>query len=258
MVPAMLVGVARSGRRGWSHALAAIFTVAAWTTQVLIGEDLPAVAYIALLVCGGFSALLAYLLPVNYARLERAERLAARDLATKAVADYKLQVHDMLIPLSTLVTDILVETGQGRRNGQHTLRQLVVDLAAQNIGPERTRACFFEFSDGPPRMLTRPNWHGRNQNPRPCFQENTPEGNYVFSTVDRRGWILVKDVDTAQLPGWTGKAEYKTFICVTVCSEKHIYGMLTLDSLQAGDLNDDDLLLMRLLAQLLATGLSAQ
>ncbi len=255
----MQVGVSRAGTWRWSYAVpaAAAFTAVAWVMQVLLGRNLPTWAYYALLACGSLSALLAVLLQLRQSSIEQKGRLEAQALAEKTVEAYKLQIGDMLIPLSVVVTDIIAGNGQDRRDAQQTLCQSVVDLAAGEIGPGRTRACFFKYVDGSPRKLVRKNWKGRNRQPRPKFVEGTPEGSSFFRLVDNRAWEKVDDVDTAQLPGWNGGSEYKTFICTTVGSENHVYGILTLDSLQAGDLSDDDLLLMRLLAQLLAIGLSA-
>lgn len=251
-------GTPRRGPWWWPYAVPATFTAAAWIMQVKVGDDLPTWANIALIVGGSLSALLAFLLPLRHASIERKGRLEAQALAEEAVGAYKLQMHDMLMPLSVVVTDIIAAgRGQARRDAQQTLRQLVIDLAAENIGPKRTRACFFEYSDESPRTLTPRNWRGRNRQPQTCFVENTPRGNAVFDLIDKRESSLVRDVDMAQLPGWTGNAEYKTFICATVFSGNRVYGMLTLDSLHAGDLYDDDLLLMCLLAQLLASGLAA-
>jgi hypothetical protein len=251
-------GTLRRGPWWLPYVLPAMFTAVAWIIQVQARGDLPTWTNVALISFGSLSALLAFILPLRQVGTERKGRLEAQALAEEAVGAYKLQMHDMLIPLSGIVTDIIAAgRGQVRRDVQQKLRQLVVDLAAENIGPERTRACFFEHTDGPPRTLTLKNWKGRNRQPHAPFVDGTPRGDSVFSLIDKRESSLVGDVSKAHLPEWSGNAEYKTFICATVSSGNLVYGMLTLDSLQVGDLCDDDLLLMRLLAQLLASGLAA-
>lgn len=213
-----------------------------------------------LIVAGTLAALLAFLLPTRQLMTERRNRAEAEHLASEAVASYKLKVHDMLIPLFLTVGDVVAAPNTpARREAQQKLQQMVVDLAAEYIGPDRSRACFFALEGTTPsgRCLRLKNWRGRNKKPRQNFAEDTPCGEFAIKVVMSLDAQLIPDVDTAGLPDVTSDGSVKTFICATVFANDRPLGMLSLDSLQPGDLKEDDLDLIRLFAQLLATGLAA-
>jgi GAF domain-containing protein len=237
-----------------------VLTGAAWLIQVLISADLPGWGRAVLVVAGTLSALLAFVLPARQLAVERRTRDAAERLASNAVATYKLKVHDMLIPLSLMLGEA-VAAGRAaeRRDAQLALRQIAVAFAAENVGPERSRACYYQLNGSAPRRhVDLKNWHGRHKVPRPSFVENSPRGELVMEIINNRDARLVENVDTAGLPGWTpGGSEYKTFICAAVFAGRRVFGILTVDSLHPGDLSEDDLDMARLFAQLLATGLAA-
>ena len=87
----------------WPVALPAALTGAAWLIQVLVSADLPGWGRAVLVVAGTLSALLAFALPARQLAAERRTRDAAEQLASEALATYKIKVHDMLIPLSLTV-----------------------------------------------------------------------------------------------------------------------------------------------------------
>jgi hypothetical protein len=66
--------------------------------------------------------------------------------------------------------------------------------------------------------------------------------------VSHREYSLRPDLENAAPDGWPIDRDYKTYIAVTVETGPWIFGMLTLDSLKAGDLVDSDVPQMRLLA----------
>ncbi len=244
----------------WPVALPAALTAAAWLIQVLVSADLPGWGRAVLVVAGTLSALLAFALPARRLAVERRTRDAAEQLASEAVAGYKIKVHDMLIPLALTVGEAVAasRTGQ-RRDAQAALRQMAVAFAADNVGPERSRACYYQLAgSAPKRHVDLKNWHGRHKVPRASFTEDSPRGALVLDVITDRDARLVENVDTADLPGWSpGASEYKTFICVAVSAGSRVFGILTVDSLHPGDLTEDDLDMARLFAHLLATGLAA-
>lgn len=244
----------------WPVALPAALTGAAWLIQVLVSADLPAWGRVVLVLAGTLSALLAFALPARQLAAERRTRDAAEQLASEAVATYKVKVHDMLIPLSLTVGEAVAAARTAeRREAQLALRQMAVAFAAENVGPDRSRACYYQLSgSAPKRHVDLRNWHGRHKVPRPSFAEDSPRGQLVMNMIDDRDARLVANVDEADLPGWSpGASEYKTFICAAVYAGRRVFGILTVDSLHPGDLSDDDLDMARLFAQLLATGLAA-
>jgi GAF domain-containing protein len=244
----------------WPVALPAGLTGAAWLIQVLVSADLPSWGRIVLVLAGTLSALLAFALPARQLAVERRNRDAAEQLASEAVATYKIKVHDMLIPLALTVGEaVAAHRAPERRDAQAALRQMAVAFAAENVGPERSRACYYQLAGSAPRRhVDLKNWHGRHKVPRPRFTEDSPRGALVMDIIKNRDARLVEDVDTACLPGWSaGGSEYRTFICAAVSAGPRVFGILTVDSLHPGDLTDDDLDMARLFAHLLATGLAA-
>nr|WP_255426848.1 GAF domain-containing protein [Pseudonocardia sp. C8] len=138
---------------------------------------------------------------------------------------------------------------------------MTVGFAAEYVGPERSRSCFYGLEDDPEtggRTLRLRAWHGRNKPPRARFDPADPAEAQVFALVDSLDSMIVTDVQAIHLLGWTDIAEYRTFIAVTVAAGERPLGLLTLDSLHPGDLSDEDLDLVRLFAQLLAAGLSVR
>ena len=256
----------RLRRHWWTRsAVAAIFTVVAYIAQVELGQSLPTWAHIALLTAGSLSALLGFLFPLRFAQRQSVLRQRAEDVAEQAVRTYKLQVHDVFIPLSGLVSSIISDNNsQSCVASQERLKQSVVDLAAGNILAAentltpRTRACFFEYSNGPPKSLTSKTWKGRNRGPRGPYVEGTARGNAMLALLEGNQTKFVLDAEKEKIEGWSPTtAEYRTFIAVPVIAGLDKFGLLTLDAPEPGDLREDDELQMRLFAQLLATGLAA-
>ena len=98
----------------WPVALPAALTAAAWLIQVLVSADLPGWGRAVLVVAGTLSALLAFVMPARQLAAERRTRDAAEQLASEAVATYKVKVHDMLIPLSLTVGEaVAAPPGRG-------------------------------------------------------------------------------------------------------------------------------------------------
>lgn len=255
-------GPGRAVRRAWwwPIALPTGLTGAAWLIQVLVSADLPGWGRAVLLIAGTLSAVLAFALPTRQIAAERRSRDAAEQLAAEAVASYKVKVHDMLIPLTLTVGEAVgAARAADRREAQVALRQITTSFAADYVGPERSRACFYQLAgSAPKRRVELKNWYGRHKVPRPAFEEATARGRLVMEIVDGRDARLVPDVDAADLPGWSpGGSEYKTFLCAAVYAGRRVFGILTVDSLQPGDLTEDDLDLARLFAQLLGIGLAA-
>lgn len=246
----------------WNLPLPALASSAAWITQVYFSENLSATTQVSLVTIGVLASGLTVLLPALEIRRERGRIVAAEQIAAERLAEYKVTTNDMLIPLSLAVTDVVAApTVTARREARQSLRQMTVGFAAEYVGPERSRSCFYDLADDPQtgdRMLRLRAWHGRNRQPRTRFDPANPAEAQVFALVDSLDSMIVTDVQEVHLLGWTDVAEYRTFVAVTVCAGETPLGLLTVDSLRPGDLTEEDLDLVRLFAQLLAAGLSAR
>jgi len=139
--------------------------------------------------------------------------------------------------LTSSVSDVLSaiaseQSSEGLRESKSKLKRAIVELAAQ-AGPNRTRACYFDYDPGPPRSLEcRACWTGRSTPPT-RYTEETKVGRAALTMVSRRGSSFRPDLDEDPL---LSDKEYKTYIAVTVANELRIFGMLTIDALQSGDL----------------------
>lgn len=246
----------------WNLPLPAMASSAAWITQVYFSDDLSVTTQISLVTIGVLGSALTVLLPALEIRRERGRIATAEQMAADRLAEYKVTTNDMLIPLSLAVTDVLTTTtATTRREARQSLRQMTVGFAAEYIGPERSRSCFYGLDNDPEsgdRTLRLRAWHGRNLQPRPRFDPADPVEAQVFTFLDSLDSMLITDVQEVHLLGWTDVSEYRTFVAVTVCAGETPLGLLTVDSLRPGDLSDEDLDLVRLLAQLLAAGLSGR
>ncbi|WP_187776143.1 GAF domain-containing protein [Antrihabitans cavernicola] len=88
------------------------------------------------------------------------------------------------------------------------------------------------------------------------FVEGTTDGNAAISMVERDDHRLCIDVVTEPPPGWNDKKrDYRTFVSVPVVAGGVAYGMLTVDALEPGDLDENDANVLRVLAGLLAVAL---
>ena len=90
-----------------------------------------------------------------------------------------------------------------------------------------------------------------------AFVEDTGAGAAALRLVSRGGWTY--HADTAKAPPrfwWDTEHSYRSFLAGPVATPDHVLGLLTLDALAPGELAQVDLILVRLLADLLATALS--
>jgi GAF domain-containing protein len=135
----------------------------------------------------------------------------------------------------------------------------VDDPVLRLIGPDRTRACWFNLlKHQSPQRLVPADWWGRGTEPTTVFDRANEPGRTVFQLLEHGEARIYKDLDKVQPPGWTNgeRKGYKTFISVPVLAGKNVYGLLTIDAPAAGDLREENVPLMRLLAGILANALA--
>lgn len=187
------------------------------------------------------------------------QRRTAETLATKAVADLRIAMADVLEPLTSLLGDINKAHGPYRRELQGQAVQAVLNSAAFVVDTERARACFFRLEAGPPKRLKPEKWAGRSGKPHSRFVAGAPDGDAVLKMIDEEDRRYCPDVDAEPPPGWSGTSSgYRTFVAVPVFAGNECYGMLTVDALRPGDLAmEEDSGLVDVFAHLLAAILSA-
>jgi len=205
------------------------------------------------------ATLLAFLIPqVRQIRAERREATAA-EREIDARAQTRLAMNDALEPVVTLLGNLALEPSKPTRaQMKEKAITLLLTTAADLIGPERSRACWFRLEEGPPKTLLPVEHAGRAGSANTTFVEGTPAGDAAIGMVLEDGDRLCEDIEEDPPPGWdaTRKRDYRTFISVSVIAGNTAYGMLTLDALQPGELKVEDKGLLRLMAGVLAAALS--
>ena len=202
---------------------------------------------------------LAFLIPqVSQVQAERREA-TAQEHEIDARAETRLAINDALEPVITLLGNLASEPrGAERDKMKEKAITLVLTTAADLIGPERSRACWFRLEAGPPKQLTPVEHVGRAGSATTTFVEGTPAGDAAIGMVLADGDRLCVDIETDPPPGWDSSKErdYRTFISVSCIAGDAAYGMLTLDAVEAGRLTIEDKGLLRLMAGVLAAALS--
>lgn len=205
------------------------------------------------------ATVLAFLVPqIRQIRARRREKTTAeRELLART--ETRAAMNDALDPILRQLGSISSERSKPAR--KELIAQavpFVLNAASNLIGPDRSRACWFELCDDNPSRLVPNQSTGRSGSPTTTFIEGTPAGDAAIGMVLNGENRLCEDIDADPPPGWdTAKnRDYRTFISVSVTAADTAYGMLTLDALEPGDLNNDDLQLLNLMAASLAAALA--
>ncbi len=250
----------RTGR-DWlsSHVLGALLVLAAVTAAVgayLVNSSLAGAGsrrHWLLALGGALTAATILLAAAQQYRTSR--RLAtAEEVAVEAEEELTVTLNAALAPITDYLASMADTADEGTRRlivGQ--LLQAVVD-AAVRLSADGARSAFYEL-DPAGQMLTRIAYSGRATQPRTSFTMGTPDGDFVLDLVNRGDLVFVDDVDRSPLvtPSAPG---YRTVIAVAVTAGARKIGMLTVDAPEPGDLTTTHVELVRVLANLLGSGLA--
>ncbi len=193
-------------------------------------------------------------------RATRAAEQVAEDIRTSA----NYAISAAFTPILRLVTELFEARDDTQRAAiRAQIVTSVVYAAASSIGPDQgVRACFFVLDedddaagDARPRRLR---WTGqqagRADEPRSPFVAGTESGDAAIAMVMDDSYLFCRDIEVDPPPGWDAHEHaYRTFLSVPVRGVDHATGMLTVDSLQPGDLDPDrDRPIVLVLARILA------
>lgn len=187
-------------------------------------------------------------------------RAAAEESERLARIETRIQIADVLRPLAETLAKMPSLSRAEKRQQCESMKRGVVDAVAELLGPERSRAGWFEYRDErtaklvPVAELRR----GRADPQRTEFVQGTPEGDSALELLDNDTTRFCPDVELEPPPGWSPElhSNYRTFIAAGVVAEGRKFGMLTLDALEPGDLTENDVYSISLLAKLLAAALA--
>lgn len=192
----------------------------------------------------------------------RQRRRRQRDFADRlkeARSDAVVAINDALDPLVETMGQLAAEEPHERDGVLMKLITQALNSAAQVIGPERTRVNFFVVdTSGPQRRLVCEHYSaGRAGQPSTVFTEGRPDGDFAFRLLENDEPYLCANVTKAPPPGWDASRErgYITFISVPARVGKDSRGMVTADSLEEGDLAEQDIPLLRVIGTIIAASM---
>lgn len=247
--------------RAVARPVAVTAATAAWVIGALV-NDLDGWPFALTTTAGAVLTALAVGLPLRAERNARVRAHTAQQVAEDAAARIQLVLNDALEPLTYLIGRITDQRrwarGRELNELQGQAKAVVLSAAAEVLGADRLRSCFFALVEDRPRRLVPSGFHGRAEEPRTTFVAGTELGDFALGLLARREDLFCADVRADPLPGWApGGHAYRTFIAVPVATEARQFGILTVDGLGVGDLTEADVAAVRVLARLLAVALGS-
>ena len=233
----------------------------AWVLGV-VANDLAGWPFTLTAAAGAVLTAVAVGLPLRAEHNARVRARTAEQIAEDASARIQLVLNDALEPLTYLIGRITDRPrwsfGRDAMELQGQAKAVVLSAAAEVLGADRLRSCYFARVDGEPVRLEPSGFHGRAEQPRTTFVEGTELGDFALGMLARREDLFCADTLAVSPPGWApGGHTYRTFIAVPVATEGREFGILTVDGLEVGDLTEADVAAVRVLARLLAVALGA-
>ena len=249
-----------ASRSAWKWVVLALVFVVLSPVAAELSRSASGGTLVILIVVQAAATGLAFLIPQARQVIASRSEATAEEREIDARVETRVAMNDALDPILRLLGNLALEPDEVARNQMRAQSiPLVLKTAAEFIGPDRSRACWFRLEPGPPRQLAPDQSAGRAGSPSTTFAEGTSSGDAAIGMVLADEDLLCEDIETSPPPGWdsTKERDYRTFISVSVIAGDTGYGMLTLDALEPGDLTVEDKGLLRLMAGVLAVALSA-
>lgn len=253
------VGALR-GLRWWTGAaVAAACAGAAFLAQVQAGEHLSAWASWTITIGGTVATMLALILPTRQTWLEMRAREDAESVAEAAVTANRLALRATLLPLTDIFDRVITAPDESTRmEAKGAMKHAVTNSVVQLGEVPLSRSCYFDYErDGTEGKLVCRIYAGRDAKPRTEFSSADPRYAEVFQLLEERQSELREDTEIGEPPRFPRSRDYRTYISVPVATSAEIFGLLTLDALQAGQLKQEHEREMLLLAQLLGIALAS-
>lgn len=228
---------------------AAAYVVAAQAGRAS-GDDRTRLLFAGALLAGG-TVLFGVLQQLRTARRLR----TAEQVAVDAEEELTLALNGALGPITNYLGELAdAPTTSARAKIAGQLRQAVADAAVRLTAPG-SRGAFYAVDDTG-TLLSREVYAGRAALPRAAFVAGTASGDAVLDLVRRGDLVFVQDVTTDPMVEPSPGAGYGTVVAAAVSAGSLRFGMLTVDAPAAGDLSTTDVELVRVLANLLGSGLA--
>lgn len=187
---------------------------------------------------------------------QRRER-AAKDIADETRTVAANAASNAFAPLLGLLVKLAeAQTPQARRVIRAQVTRSVAYAASFAIGPDQgVRSCVFLLADGGRQLRWTGVHAGRPDEPHSVFTAGTVRGDQALAMLADDTMVFCGDTERDPPPGWSEAHphRYRTFLAVPVRAAGRAWGMLTVDSLTAGDLDPDrDRPILVVLAHILA------
>ena len=180
---------------------------------------------------------------------------SAEQVAVDAEEELGTALNGAFAPITGYLGELADATSPtGRAIIAGKIRQAVVDAAVSLTVPG-ARSAFYRRSASGDR-LTRDSYAGRSMLPRFSFVAGTPDGDTVLDLVERGDLVFIEDVEADPMITPSAPGTYRSVIAVAVTAGRQRIGMLTVDAPEVGELTVTDVEMVRVLANLLGSGLA--
>lgn len=189
-------------------------------------------------------------------QLRDARRLrTAAQIAVDAEEELGTALNGALAPITSYLGEMSDASSRSDRAlVAGKIRQAVVD-AAVLLTADGARSAFYLVDRHGTRLL-REAYAGRSMLPRAEFLAGTTDGDVVLDVVARGDLIFIEDVLDDPMIAPSAPGTYRSVIAVAVTAGSRRIGLLTVDAESVGDLTATDVELVRVLANLLGSGLA--
>ena len=245
--------------KAWVWVVAGLFCVLVSAATAILFRSTSGGTRVVLIVVQIVATGLAFLIPQARQVIASRSGATAEEREIEARVETRVAMNDALDPILRLLGNLALETDEIARNQMRAQTiPLVLKTAAEFIGPDRSRACWFRLAPGPPTQLIPEDFAGRAGSPTTTFVEGTSAGDAAIDMVLADKDHLCEDIVTDPPPGWdsTKERDYRSFVSVSVIAGDTAFGMLTLDAVEPNALDADDLGLLRLMAGVLAVAMA--
>jgi hypothetical protein len=248
--------------RGWSshrrrttllNTLAVAAAAAAYLFAQLAG-DAQGGRRALLLALGVLTAAVVVVVNLGIQRWDRQRIRSAEEAAVEAQGALTTTLNGALAPITSYLGEMGVARDQHQRAAiGGKLRQAVVDAAVRLTVPT-ARSAFYRL-DPATGWLVLDVYGGRSAQPRDHFVAGEEAADVLIDVVLRGDLVYIPDVDVDRMITPTSPGQYATVIAVAVTAGPTPLGLLTVDAPVVGQLTTVDVELVRVLANLLGSGL---
>lgn len=184
-------------------------------------------------------------------RSEKTARMARRE--------FQVTVNDTLGPLVRELGRLAAMPEQERQRSTRSVIMLALSVTTGVTEASRVRATLYKIGERNGAQALVPDLSvGRGDNAQSVFVRGTREGDDVWKVIDTDTPAFCPDVVREPPTGWDAsrKRDYRTFISVGVRRGDEPVGMLTINAPTPGDLTQEDVGTMQVIAALLGTALA--